>query len=350
MPISRVFREDIEQTVNSPEIPWREMEGSTVLVTGATGLIGEALVRVLAAGNTRYALGLRIIAHGRNKAKGNMLSQECDAEFIAGDIRSPLPDGLRSETDSYVFHCAAVTKSAMMVAKPIETMMTSLDGTRNVLEWSRCNRMKSIVFLSSMEVYWQSNSNEMRETDMGYLDLRNPRTCYPESKRLCENMCACYAAEYGVSVKIARLAQTFGAGSPKNDTRIFAQFARSVVNGENIILHTNGMSRGNYCYTSDAIMGLLIILLKGAAETYNIANPASSMTIYEMAEAVASKVCGGKISVETRISQGLTERAYSPHVGYRLNINKLKDLGWQPRYGLLDMYRRMIADWQENET
>jgi nucleoside-diphosphate-sugar epimerase len=140
--------------------------------------------------------------------------------------------------------------------------------------------------------------------------------------------------------------QTFGAGTPQNDTRVFAQFARSSINGENIILHTDGKSRGNYCYTSDTVHGLLTILTKGEnSATYNIANTEASVTIQEMAEIVAKEISNGKISVTINIPKDITAHGYAPNVDFVLNTDKLKALSWNPKYGIAKMYKRMITDW-----
>ena len=217
-----------------------------------------------------------------------------------------------------------------------------------MLELAGRKNCKSFVYLSSMEVYGQAEQSDVRENDLGYLDLSNPRSSYPESKRFCEMLCAAYAAEYGLPVKIARLARTFGAGIPQdNDMRVFAQFARSVMEGRNIELHTEGKSRGNYCYISDAVRGLLTILLKGEnGGAYNVANSDASATIREMADTVANEVSGGNIRVVVNVPEDILKRGYAPDVGFKLNADKLKSLGWLPKHGLNDMYRRLIADWR----
>jgi nucleoside-diphosphate-sugar epimerase len=198
-----------------------------------------------------------------------------------------------------------------------------------------------------MEIYGQTEKTEVTESDLGSLDLSNPRSSYPEGKRFCEMMCVAYAAQYGLPAKIARLAQTFGAGVSKDDARVFAQFARSAIAGKDIELHTEGTSRGNYCYTADAVRGLLNILLKGeTGHAYNISNPAASVTIREMADLVADGVCGGRIGVAVRIPGDTGKRGYAPYAGFVLNADKLKSLGWAPKYGLDEMYRRMLADWR----
>ena len=344
--ISKVFQEDITSIVSSNEVRWRDMKNAAVLITGATGLIGSVLVYALSAASNKHRLNLQIIAHGRNAERGGALAEECGIRFICGDIRKPIPSDELPDTIDYIVHCAAVTKSADMVTNPVDVITTAIDGTKNILEQAKEKNCTGLVYLSSMEIYGQTDLTEVRELDLGYLDLSNPRSSYPESKRLCEALCAAYFAQYGVPVKIARLAQTFGAGTPRCDTRVFAQFARSAIAGKNIELHTEGKSRGNYSYTADTIRALLLIMLDGKdGEAYNVANPAASATIREMAELVADGVCNGSIKAVVSVPEDIAQRGYAPDASYSLNIDKLKALGWMPRYGLADIYQRTIADW-----
>jgi len=348
--VNEVIRADVYDVISDKNIPWNELRDSTVLVTGATGLIGGALVRALSSAKAEYNLNTRLIGHGRNRDKGEALAQEFGLEFFGGDIRKPPLIADVTDRLDYVFHCAAITKSADMVAKPVDVVTTMVDGTLNMLELARKKLCRSFVYLSSMEIYGQTELSEVSERDLGRLDLSNPRSSYPESKRFCESLCIAHAAQYSFPVKIARLARTFGAGTPndENDMRVANQFARKALTNEDIELHTEGNSIANCCYTSDSIRGLLTVLLKGKdGEAYNIANPDASATVREMAELVANEVCGGRINVVLNVPEDLKTRGYAPNVGYTLNANKLKALGWTPKYGLDEMYLRMLADWQE---
>ncbi|WP_088188560.1 NAD(P)-dependent oxidoreductase [Desulfosporosinus sp. FKA] len=337
-----ILKVDLQSIVSDNNIPWDELKNSSVLITGATGLIGGMLIRALNHANATYKFNIRLIACGRDKAKFDALGIS-NAEFISADIRDFHIFSSLERVD-YIFHCAAITKSADMVEKPVDVMTTSVDGTRNMLEFARKKGCKSFIYLSSMEVYGQNLDGEVTEQDLGNIDLSNSRSCYPESKRFCEMLCVSFAKQYGLNIKIARLAQTFGAATPKDDTRVFAQFARSAINGENIVLHTEGKSRGNYCYTADAVCGLFTLLLKGNnCEAYNISNPETSMTIREMAELVASTLGNGKSKVVVDIPK--ENLGYAPTVEHKLNIDKITALGWQPKYGLKEMYLRLAEDW-----
>ncbi len=327
--MNNIIQNDIVEILSDDSIPWSSFSNSTILITGATGLIGNAIVKVLKEANIKYKLDINIIAHSRK---------------IHGDIRQGI--FIESSPD-YIIHCAAITKSIKMFNNPVDVINVSIDGTRNILELARKTKSKSVLYLSSMEVYGQLEKKEALEEDLGYIDLKNPRSSYPESKRLCELLCTSYCHQYDIPVKIARLAQTFGAGAPVDDNRVFAQFARSAINGEDIVLHTEGNSMGNYCYISDTIRGLLTLLLKGEnGEAYNIANPQAATTIRSMAEMVANEICKGKIKVVVKVPDDIKERGYFHDVGFILNIDKIRGLGWSPKYGLRIMYERIIEDWR----
>ncbi len=345
--MSKVQFEDLEQIISDCMIPWEKLQDKAILVTGASGVVGSALIHALSYASKRHGLGARIIGVGRDRKKVRKLITRCGLEFIEQDIRNPLTF---SGNVDYIFHCAAVTKSSEMVLNPVGVVETSIKGTDYALKLAREKCVKSMVYLSSMEVYGITDPAIPRvsEDNLGYIDIKNPRSCYPESKRICECLCSCWFAQYGVPVKTARLAQTFGAGIPVEDSRVFAQFARSVIAGEDIILHTEGNSRGNYCYISDTVRGLLYLLLMGEnGEAYNIVNPDASMTIREMAELVAIKIGQGRASVVVYRPEDVEALGYAPDTTLRLSSEKLERLGWRPRYGLEEMYRRMILDWEE---
>lgn len=159
---------------------------------------------------------------------------------------------------------------------------------------------------------------------------------------MAELLCKSYAMEYNVPVKIARLAQTFGAGVMKNENRVFAQFARSAIRGENIILHTSGTSMGNYCYTTDVIRAIILLLKKGEnGDVYTVVNEETTRKIVDMAQMVANEFSDGKSKVVFDIPEG-NEYGYAPDTQMRLSAEKIKKIGWEPEVPLKEMYRRMI--------
>lgn len=337
-----VLEEDLQYIANY-DLPYDRLKGKTVLVTGATGLIGVSLVRAL------LAIGdIKVIALVRNVEKAKSIYGDKIGQFLKLHVADVVDKIKIEEAVDYIFHCASVTASKVMIEKPVETLLTSVEGTKNILNLAWEKRCASVVYVSSMEVYGAfDESREVDEETLGYIDPLKVRSNYPESKRLCENLCVAYCSEFGVPVKIARLAQTFGAGILPGENRVFAQFARSAIKGEDIVLHTKGLSEGNYCYTRDCVTGLLTILLKGTdAAAYNVSNPAAHTTIVEMAVLVAEKIAGGKIKVVFDIPQD-NAFGYAADTKMKLNSDKLQALGWKPEVGLEEAYQRMINEMRQ---
>lgn len=344
---TNILKDDLEY-ISNYNLPYENLKGHTVLVTGATGLIGFQLIKALLA-----IRDIRIVALIRNlnKAKEIYTKEEMQhISFVIGDIVKKINIDVQID---YIFHCAAVTTSKTLINNPVETIITSVNGTNNILKLAAEKKSKSVVFISSMEMYgsFDDDAGEVTEEKIGYIDPLKVRSNYPESKRLCENMCIAYLHEYNVPVKIARLAQTFGAGILPWENRVFAQFAHSAMNETDIVLHTKGLSEGNYCYTSDCITGLLTILLKGEnGEAYNISNPNNHTTIANMALMVAEKIADNKIKVIYDIPETNTF-GYAADTKMKLNSEKLQKLGWKPQVNLEESYKRMIEQMKfESES
>lgn len=309
------------------------------LITGATGYIGSLMTeRLISEGKH-----VTVLTRNPNRLKDSFRGQ---VQILTGDVTDSL--SLRRITGSYdaLIHCAAITSSAYMVSHPVETAESIVNGTRNILELAvRCH-VKSMAYLSSMEVYGKIDCPDGRritEEELGELALSHVRSCYPMSKRMAEHFCHLYHQEYGVPVKIARLAQTFGRGILPQDNRVFAQFARAIRDNRDIVLHTRGNSMGNYCDIDDVMDALILLLEKGCqAEAYNVVNEHNTMTIREMAQLAANKIAGGRIGVVYDIPPD-GRYGYAVDTGLRLSSAKLNSLGWEAKTSLEEMYRRMLA-------
>ena len=346
-----VLQQDFEEIAVSDFVDWEALRGKTVLVTGATGLIGGILARALVCASVSRGLGIRVLAVVRNLEKAETLFEgftENGLEILVGDILSPIEI---EEPVDYIIHGAGVTASKDFVDRPVETILTTLKGTENLLELARRKEVSGMVYLSSMEAYGvvEPEHYVVREQDYGYIDPLKVRSSYSESKRMAEGLCGAYAHEYGVPVKTARLAQTFGAGIPKSENRVFAQFARSIMNGRDIVLHTDGSKAHCYCYTSDAVLGLLVVLQKGnAGEAYNISNEKTFSTIRGMAEMLIQEHpgCGSKLIFD--IPEDANQFGYAPTSKMLVNSEKLMSLGWEPKVDLKEMFDRLMESMKQN--
>ena len=324
---------DIHSVIEKKEL-FEKLSNSAILVTGATGLIGSMLIKTLSAATEKYGLGIKIIGQIRNPDK---------AKTVLGDVFDKVE--LLSMTDDvfadYIIHTVSPTTSKYFIEHPVETIKASVESTISILEVAKKNR-SSVVYLSSMEQYGvpYENGQKMTEEKVGVIDHLNIRSSYSESKRLCECLCASYAAEYGVNVMIARLAQTVGAGVPLTDNRMPMQFARAVVEGSDIVLHTEGKSISNFVYLTDAIVGILMILENGVhGQAYNVCNDQETRSVREIAELVCRVVAEDKIRTRIEIKDNM---GYAPDVVLYLNSDKLRGLGWNAEVGMTEAYQRLV--------
>lgn len=337
-----VLQEDLAAISQADYISWDKFKGQSVLVTGGTGLIGSTLIKALCYASTVKGLQVKIFALVRNLEKAErMLGHENESlHFIKGSVEN-LP-AINVSVD-YIIHGASPTASLFFVQHPVETIQIAVKGTNDLLKLAREKAVKSFVYLSSMEVYGAPQADTLIQESQGCtLDSMTVRSCYPIAKRLCENLCASYAQEYHVPAKVVRLAQTFGPGVLKNDGRVFAEFARDAIKGNDIVLQTSGTSKREYLYTADAVTAILTILLCGQnGEAYNAGNPKTYCSIVEMAKIVAQEIGKNKIQVIIQ-SNNFNNSKFPPSHHLYLDTNKIARTGWIPSKNLLEMYSRMI--------
>lgn len=317
------------------------IKGSKVLITGATGLIGKAIVFEL------LKMGCHVVAVVRNKEKATMIFNN-NVEIIVCDIKDFPIDNLGVD---YVIHTAANTSSFSFVNEPVSVIKDNIIGTNRVLEFAKINNCKGFVYLSTMEIYGHPDSEErIDECHGSNLDTMDVRSSYPESKRVCECLCTSFYHEYRVPAKVIRLTQTFGKGTDYNDKRVFAEFARCAIENRDIVLHTDGSTKRSYLYLEDAVKAILFVLIYGKpGEAYNAANEETFCSILEMAELVAQRCMKNQISVIIEEDKNNKQYGYAPKLMMNLSSEKLRNLGWAPTVGLKEMFDLLINDMKNNK-
>ena len=342
MDVKDQLMQDMEYICNAQFIPWEKLKDKTILITGATGLIGFTLVPALLYANKQRSLHLKVLAlvrdleRAKNRFEG--FADDTALEYILGNVEDIPPI---KEPINYIVHGASQTASKAFVNQPVETILTAIKGTENLLELAKAKAVAGMVYLSSMEVYgYPEKGHKVTENEIGCLPPLDVRNSYPISKIQCESLCCAYAKEYGVPVMSARLTQTFGPGANYNDGRVFAEFARCVVEKRDIVLKTKGETERCYLYTADAVTAILTILLKGeAGQAYNVANESTYCSIAEMAEKVAKQ---GGINVRYDI-QDESANGYPKTLYMYLDTSSLQGLCWKLEgKNVMEMFGRLI--------
>ena len=341
---NQMFMADGKSIASKEFIEWSKLDGCNIFITGANGLIGSAVIYGLMEYNRINNGNIQAVCYVRNVDKANDLFGEYIEKGWIKLVKGDVLDKINYEGDvDYIIHGASETSSRAFVDSPVETIQTAIYGTDNILKFAKDKGVKGMIYMSSMEVYGTPLDDEpLTEDRMGYLNPLAVRSSYSESKQMVENLCVSYNSEYNVPVKIVRLTQTFGPGVEKNDGRVFAQFARAVVNGNDIELQTKGETKRMFLYTADAASAILTILTKGEpGQAYNAANTETYCSIWEMANAVAKEFGHGKSRAVIKIPDK-PNTSYNPVMHVYMDVSRLNLLGWSADVGLMDMYRRMI--------
>lgn len=334
---SSVFREDLYKIINNEIVD--NLARKTVLITGATGLLGKILTKALLLANKEKNLNVKIIAQVRNlkKAQGIYPNEAEDTNFklVVQDITQPLKI---EENIDYIFHFASPTSSLAFVNKPTETFNSIVLGTKNILEAAKEKNAK-VLFTSTLEVYSSIKTFfPIREEYLGKFDTKNPRNSYPFAKLSAEMLSRSYFYQYGVDTKVARLTQVLGAGIEENDERFCAKIAKCALKKEDIVLHTKGRTKRNYIYTTDAILALLYILFKGEASgVYNVANSKELLSIGQIA-----KLAAKKYDLRVILKQDKVERGFASELCMPLDTTKLKKLGFEAKINFEQMLDRTV--------
>lgn len=339
--MKQVQIEDCKRVGNLKFLDWGRFRGSTVLITGSTGLIGQNLVNALAYNSKEKGLDIKLILPVRNMIVAEAEFDWTGAEIIPYELGTEL--SLEPSVD-YIIHLASPTSSKFFTEKPVDTMIANIEGYRELLEWARIHSIKKFIGLSTMEVYgFPEKGHKVKESELGAFETMNVRNSYPLAKIACEALCNSYFMQYGVPTVILRATQTFGPGVKYDDGRVFAQFMRCAVERKDIVLKSAGLTERSYLYTADAVSAILVSLLKARpGQAYTVANPNTYCSIKDMAQIVADEITNGQIKVVFDIEEDISKLGYAETLFMELDVEKIEGLGWRGSTELPEMFRRMI--------
>lgn len=328
--LNNIYIGDVKN-VSEKDLPWNRLKGSSIMISGAAGMIGTFLIDVIMhKNNSNDDLCCDIYAVGRNEERAMMrFSDYWDDDrfhFISCDINKGIKADIKKV--GYVFHAASNTHPVAYATDPIGTVTTNIIGTDNLLSFAAEHGCERFVFASSNEIYGENRGDVelFDESYCGYIDSNTLRAGYPESKRCGEALCQAYLKQKGLDVVVARFTRSYGPTVKLTDTKAISQFIRKAIEGDDIVLKSEGKQFYSYTYVSDAVSGLLTVLFKGTCgEAYNIADKSSDITLKDLAGLIASHV--GK-DVIMELPDEVERAGYSTATKARLDGSKLKTLGW----------------------
>lgn len=317
------------------------LKEKSILITGATGMICSSVAEILFYLN-KQGVEIKIFIAARDKerviGRFSDFVEGRDYFFIEYDATKNIALNV---TPDFIIHGASNASPAIYLKQPVETMLGNLIGLNSLLNLAVAKKSKRLLYISSSEVYGNKSENRSyEEVDYGFIDILNPRACYPSAKRAAESLCVSYGVEYGVETVIVRPGHIYGPTITRSDNRASAQFTWNVIDGQDIVMRSAGRQMRSYCYTLDCASAILTVLINGMnGEAYNISNKDSIVSIRDMAEVMAS-YAGTKIVFEN--PSDAETKSYNLMSNSSLNAEKLEKLGWKAVFNLENGVKRTI--------
>lgn len=338
--MNKIIEEDTIEIIE--KINYEDLKNSTVLITGASGMIGSYIVNTLITLNNIKNSNIKIIILVRNKNKlsKNILNNN-NIKILEQDVINKINV---SEKLDYIIHAASPASPTIMKDHPFETNIANTVGTYRTLELAIKKKVKSYLFISSREIYGQPQRGQIifkENGNLGYVDHLVPRNGYAEGKKAAENLCMCAKDEYGINAKIVRLAHTYGPGMSLTDGRVQADFLRNVINCEDIIMKSTGESIRTYTYISDAIIAIFKILLEAKDTVYNVSTEIGKTSIKQLAELLAN-LSNTRVIIDVKAG-AVNKKGNSSFTEGILSSDKIKnELNWEAKYSLNEGFKRTI--------
>ena len=334
---------DVDRVIDSiPNLS--KLYGKRIFITGATGMVCSVVVEILEYLNKKNEAGIKLLLAGRNKKRilhrfAGVLGSD-EFEFVKYDATKN--KDIDAKID-YIIHGASNANPAIYAREPVETLLGNIIGISSMLQLARKNMGSRLLYVSSSEVYGKKSSKDnkpYKEDDYGFVDILNPRSCYPNGKRTAETLCASYNQEYGTDYVVVRLGHIYGPSITLEDSRASASFTRDVVSGNNIVMKSAGNQIRSYCYTLDCASAILSVLINGeTCNAYNISNRNSIVSIRELADEFAK---AGGVQVVFEEPSDIEKKSYNMMSNSSLDSHKLEALGWRGLFDLSEGVKRTL--------
>lgn len=327
---NQIIQDDLK-IILEQNIEFEKLKNKKILITGATGMLASYYMYTLMYLNDKLNYNIKIYALVRNNGKLQAITNYLEREDIIPIIQDVCETINIDEKIDYIIHMASSANPATITTDPVGIINANVIGTLNVLECARIHDAQ-VIFTSTREVYGKidEKKKDIKENDMGILDSLQLRSCYPESKRMAENLIVSYAYQYGIKYKIARIAHSYGPGMIiENDGRIMSDLISNVVKSEDIILKSTGEAKRAFCYILDATTALFRITIdKDENQVYNVANENEEISIKDLAYSL--KRWYKERNIDVVFKTQINNNQYVTFKRTKLNTEKLENIGWKP--------------------
>lgn len=313
----------------------KDLNGKSLLMIGASGMVGSFLVDTIMFANDYLGIDIKVYAMGRNRKKleerfEKYQSNDC-FEIVEGDVTEPLDPSIKAD---YIIHGASNTHPRAYATDPIGTIMTNLAGTEQVLKHAVATNATRTLFLSTVEIYGENRGDvdKFKEDYCGYIDCNTLRAGYPEGKRVSESLCQAYIAKHDLDIVIPRLCRTFGPTMLLSDSKASSQFILNAAREEDIVLKSEGKQYFSYIYVGDAVSAILHLMIHGKnGEAYNVSEEAFDLQLRDLAGKLA-EINNKKVIFE--LPDETEKKGFSKASTAILDNQKLKETGWDSIFTL----------------
>lgn len=298
--LQSLIETDLQAICDDLQEEFRAMSGKGLLITGGAGFLGYYLIQSVLYWNRQHPTHAPIkVTVFDNYVRGvppwlDALGKEPNLSLRKVDMIDPLPVDMGDQ--EYIVHAAGIASPQYYRAHPLKTIDANINGLRNLLEYAkkRIDNGKpfgGLIFYSSSEIYGDPSKDMIPtpEDYRGFVSCTGPRAAYDESKRFGETLTVVYAKYHGVPSKVVRPFNNYGPGLKITDGRVLPDFARNVMNGEDIVMFSDGSPTRTFCYATDAITGYYKVLVKGQpGESYNVGIEKPEISMLDLANRVVA--------------------------------------------------------------
>jgi UDP-glucuronate decarboxylase len=312
--LTTILFEDAKNVTD--KLDFNELNNKSILLTGATGLVGIHILGTLLflIENKGFNINVTAIIKSKSPQYFNVFDKHKNIDILQGDLTNldfvnelPLMD--------YIIHAAGYAQPQRFMSNPVKTIQLNTCTTIALIE--KLEENGKFLFISTSELYSGLEKVPFSESDIGNTNTDHPRSCYIEGKRSGEAIVNAYR-DSGVEAKSIRLSLAYGPGTRHNDKRVMSNFIQKAIKNNEITLLDHGLAKRTYCYISDVIEYIWLVLFQGKQNVYNVGGY-SETTIGELAKAI-----GSEFNVPVNFPENINEVKGSPNI-VKIDIERVEN-------------------------